>query len=455
MNPNPRFRAERKRWLLLLASTFLVFLVSPARQVSDSHYSMLLAAQLASHARFELDAYFRGDLRPDRHPGLRANGLPYQLREIRGHTYYLYPPGSSILSIPFVALLGTLGLSPVAPDGGYDKYGERWIQRILAALLMAGFTALVFSSARLVLPESWSLLVSLAVAFGSQVWSTASRGVWSHTWELLLLGVAVHHLLSNAVRGSRLSGALLSTALAWAYVTRPTAAISLVGVALYLLLWKREAIGAFLVGLVGWLGLFSAYSWVHFGTLLPLYFQPGRLGTESLMEGLLGNLFSPSRGLFVYVPWLIFIGYTLLSYRAALRPRALLALAAAVIAVHWFVASANPMWWGGHSYGPRLMIDVLPWQVLLTLAALRAWLNARETIAPRRLRWERRLAVASLAFAVLAQASGALSSKGGRWNLHPRNVDEQPSRVWDWSDPQFLAWHLHPRKRKAAPAAGK
>ncbi len=68
MNPNPRFRAERKRWLLLLASTFLVFLVSPVRQVSDSHYSMLLAAQLASHARFELDAYFRGDLRPDRHP---------------------------------------------------------------------------------------------------------------------------------------------------------------------------------------------------------------------------------------------------------------------------------------------------------------------------------------------------------------------------------------------------
>ena len=98
---------------------------------------------------------------------------------------------------------------------------------ILAALLMAGFTGLVFASARLVLPESWSLLLGLAVAFGTQVWSTASRGVWSHTWELLLLGVVVYHLLSNAVRGSRLSGMLLSTALAWAYVTRPTASISL------------------------------------------------------------------------------------------------------------------------------------------------------------------------------------------------------------------------------------
>ena len=455
MNPTQRFgaapataapRAERRRWLLLLGSTFLVFLVSPARQVTDSNFSMLLAAQLATHARFELDAYFRSDLTPDRHPGLIANGLPYQLREIRGHTYYVYPPGSSILSIPFVALLGSLGLSPVAPDGGYDRYGERRIQRILAALLMAGFTGLVFASARLVLPESWSLLLGLAVAFGTQVWSTASRGVWSHTWELLLLGVVVHHLLSNAVRGSRLSGMLLSTALAWAYVTRPTASISLAGVALYLLLWKREARWSFLAGLAGWLGLFATYSWVHFGTLLPPYFQPGRLGTGSLPEGLLGNLFSPSRGLFVYVPSLVFIGYVLLRYRTALRQRALLVLGAAVISAHWIVASANPMWWGGHCYGPRMMIEALNWQVVLAIAALRAWLDAHETIAPRRLRWERRLAAAALALAVAAQLGGAISSKGMRWNVHPRNVDEQSSRLWDWSDPQFLAWHLHRRK---------
>lgn len=125
MNPTPRFRTERKRWLLLLASTFLVFFVSPARQVSDSHYSMLLSAQLASHARFELDAYFRGDFSHDRHPGLRANGLPYQLRVIRGHTYYLYPPGSSILSIPFVALFGTLTSTPLQA-GASGAFCAEW-----------------------------------------------------------------------------------------------------------------------------------------------------------------------------------------------------------------------------------------------------------------------------------------------------------------------------------------
>jgi len=438
-------RAERRRWLLLLGLTFLVFLVSPARQVTDSNYSMLLSAQLAAHARFELDAYFRGELEPNRHPGMTAGGLPYQLRKIRGHIYYIYPPGSSLLSIPFVALIRPLGVSPVASDGGYDRYAERRIQRIVAALVMAGFTGLVFASARLALPASWSLWLSLAVALGTQVWSTASRGLWSHTWELLLLGIAVHHLLSNAMRGSRISGMLLSTVLAWAYFTRPTAATSIAGVAVYLLLWKREARCTFIAGLLGWLGLLAAYSWAHFGTLLPGYFHPGRLGVGNLLEGLLGNLFSPSRGLFVYVPSLVFIGYALLRYHALLRQRALLVLAAAVISAHWVAASANPMWWGGYCYGPRMMIDVLPWQALLAIAALRAWRDARETIAPRRLRWERRVAAAALALAVAAQAGGALSSRGMRWNTYPQSVDEQPSRVWDWSDPQFLSWRARRR----------
>jgi hypothetical protein len=34
---------------------------------------------------------------------------------------------------------------------------------------------------------------------------------------------------------------------------------------------------------------------------------------------------------------------------------------------------------------------------------------------------------------------GATDGRTALWNVIPINVDEKPERVWDWSDPQFLA----------------
>ena len=86
-----------------------LFLLSPNRQVTDSHFTMLLSESLLRHGSFALDRYFVKPLDASRLPRLRPNGLPSQIREEPdGHLYYFFPAGSSVLSVPFVALMNRL-----------------------------------------------------------------------------------------------------------------------------------------------------------------------------------------------------------------------------------------------------------------------------------------------------------------------------------------------------------
>ena len=54
----------------------------------------------------------------------------------------------------------------------------------LAAILMGGFAALSYFTARLLLTVPWSIVVALVSAFGTQVFSTASRSIVGHLGNL-------------------------------------------------------------------------------------------------------------------------------------------------------------------------------------------------------------------------------------------------------------------------------
>ena len=193
-------------WVILIL-TFIVFVCSPNQQVLDSNYSMLLSEHLYRTGSCVLDDFFRRPLPAPKYPGSAAGRLPYQIREIAGHVVYFFPAGSAVLSIPFVAGMNALGISAIAGDQTYNAEDERRIQGWLAPLLMAVFSVLVFRSARLVLPAGWSALVA---ALGSQVWSTASRAVWSHTWGILLLATVLYLALRAETTGRRLPSVVCS-----------------------------------------------------------------------------------------------------------------------------------------------------------------------------------------------------------------------------------------------------
>src|SRR5215207_9452042 len=108
---------------LIFALTLIVFLLSPVRQVTDSGYSMLLTQSLLDRGSFRLDHYSLPRHEPERNKTTNRYS-DYRLEASGGHVYYYYPPGSSVISAPFVALLNLFGLSAVGDENAYDQQGE-------------------------------------------------------------------------------------------------------------------------------------------------------------------------------------------------------------------------------------------------------------------------------------------------------------------------------------------
>jgi hypothetical protein len=433
---------------LIFACTAALFLGAHVHQLADSRYSMLLTESLLRRGSFTLDDYNWPPQTPRTQTGYVSYGEFYQLELVGGHIYYFFPPGSSLLSLPYVALLNACGISTVNPDGTYNQRGEMLIQASLAALLMAALAVVFFITSRLLLPRRLSVVVALGGALGTQVWSTASRALWSDTWGIFLLGLVILQLVADATGRARLRPLLLVTLLAWLYFVRPTYALPIIAVTIYIWLYRRTHFTAYALTGATWAALFVIYSLRHFGRPLPHYYSASRLRFEAFATAFAGNLFSPARGLLVYVPVLLFVIFLLLRYAHTLPLPRLVVLAALVVVAHLFVIAGFDPWWGGHSYGPRYTTGLVPWFVLLASNGLRGMLNAQARAHHAGARQHgRALAVcgaALLILSVLLNGRGAMAQATWWWNVRPANVDEHPERIWDWRDPQFLAREREP-----------
>lgn len=404
---------------------------------------MLLSQSLIHNHSFTLDNYSIPHYPPLAQDYANKNGLIYQLEWVDGHLYYFFPPGTSILSMPFVVVMNEFGVSAVNADGTYDLYGEILIEGIIAALLMATTTVLFFLTSRLVLPVSMSLIVAFGGALGTQVWSTASRALWSDSWGVLLFAIVIYLLLAAESKRRDIQPELLATLLSWAYFVRPTANLPILAITVYIAIWHRRQLLRYIVTGAVWLVLFIGYSFHLYGKPLPNYYLARRLSFGLFFQALGGHLISPSRGLLIYVPMLLFVAGLLIRYHRFIVERRLLWLSLFVIVAHMVVISGFDHWWGGFCYGPRLTTSLVPWFVLLAIVALHAWAKAKEqgSAAGTKIVWslQSAIGIVFLAASIFINARGAIARDTWIWNTLPANVDVQPDRLWNWRDPQMLA----------------
>lgn len=420
-----------------------VFLLSIVHQIADSQYSMLLSENLLYHRTFALDNYAIPRYEPKQQIGWVSDGDIYHLEYMNGHLYYFFPPGTSVLSAPFVAAMNGLGISAANPDGTYNPSNELILEKYLAAILMAGFGVTIYFTARLLLVRGWSILIALGSALGTQVWSTASRGMWADTWGLFLFGLVVWMLLANETGKHRLRPILLATLLAWTYFVRPTSAVAIIVITTYLFLsCPRRILVLYAATGAAWFGGFVLYSWYNFHQLLPNYYRASRLAFADFGEAFAGNLISPARGLIIFVPVLLFIAYLLLRYAHELTHRRLVAASLAIIVLHLISIAGFSPWYGGHCFGPRYTTGLVPWFVLLSILAIKAALawrkkyGTKEVALSRRLEWP--VGAVLLLLSMFINGKGAMSLRTARWNSTPVLVEERPERIWDWKDLQFL-----------------
>jgi hypothetical protein len=428
--------------------TSVIFLLSPVLQVEDSRFSLLVSESLLHRHTF--------DLSPNLPPfvtvmvtdqlEILSNVQYYQLLRVNRTIVYAYPPGGSILSIPLVALLNLSGLS-ASSNHRFNFDAEDAMQRIIAAFLMAALISIFFRAARLLLPLRWSILIALGAAFGTPVWSSLSRALWGQTWAVFLTGYLVYRLLEDSTSVRPLSGTIAATLASWIFFTRPTGAIVIIGVTVYLAVCRKQLLVPWLAAGTFWLICFVVFSFIVYRTLLPPYYYAHFLHPRYILEATIGILFSPSRGLFIFIPMTLWVLFLLMRNRGSIRYRALTSLAVGVSLGHLLLIASDIQWWGGFCYGPRLMSDLIPWLVLLAIIACDAEMHRRPSrFVPPGMpilsmsRWIKALGLLALVISIFMNGAGALSKDTLLWNVRDVNVDKHPEKIWDWKRPQFLAW---------------
>jgi hypothetical protein len=428
----------------LFVTTYLVFCVSPIINTSDSMYSMLLSESILQSGSTNLNQFHF----PDPVVELKTSTPPiddprnprsYQIAKVRGNIVYCYPNGSSILSVPFVALMNALGISPASADRSFNEAGELAIQKTLAALLMSLLTCIVFRTALIMLSPAPSVVIALGFAFGTQVFSTGTRALWSSTWFIFLGGLVAYHILSAEVERRSVQPIWLATVLSWIYFVRPTGAIAIACVSIYIFVCERGSFIRYATTGAAWLVGFVAYSWMTYGELIPGYYR-SRFGPREFWIGVYGNLLSPSRGLLIYVPALAFVIYLVVRYWKSLPQRHLAVLSIAAIAANLLAIAAYPCWWGGYCYGARLMMDALPWFAVLAILGCAAASVGRASVLSR---GELAIAMMLLALSFAINGRGAFSTATQQWSTVV-DIDKHPERALDWSYPQFAAGLVSP-----------
>ncbi len=396
----------------------LVILINVAARVpttgGDSYGTLLVADSLVRFGRFSLENYPREVL--DRYgPRIsQTNGLPF----------YYFPVGSSVLSVPLVGSARLLGVDVIAQDA--------LLQKVMASI-SSGLTMLLMLCIGFRWRKDWGSWVVPAIFwFGTAISTATGTAIESHNFAIVFALLAIDGVLRmNDDRSVKIWG-VIGFCLFCAYVTRPTFAIF----APFLLIWlftlsRTMAIKAGLV-LAVLLGSFVLFSLKVYGQPLPDYYLPKRLTGGDTGVALLGNLLSPSRGLFVFSSFIAVV-WLFPQQSGIQRGRGWLCVAIMWPLTHWLVVSRFPHWWGGHSYGPRLMIDCLPGLMLVTLSR---WPTLSTAMAGQ---VRSSILFISVVFSIFANSwQGMFNIYTAHWSNAP-DIDDYPNYIFDWKYPIFMA----------------
>ncbi len=335
------------------------------------------------------------------------------------HVCSVFPPGMGVLALPFFAPFVLTGWDPL--DLGLLVHGGH----VVAAIVEILATLVLWSLLRRFATPRWSLTLVLLYFLATSVRTVASQALWQHSGVHLAVTSALWLVLrEDAVPLSRelAAGVLLGLGA----VVRQTTALVAIGLHGF----RPARLLTMVVGVAIGVAPLLAYNDLAFGSPLEQGYGVKTFATP-IQTGLYGLLASPSRGLFVYTPYVIF---ALLALLRAWRWPGEVAGRLRGLSLAWIVAvvlySMYSEWWGGRVFGSRFLDDFAP----ILFVAL-AWGTSVGMLASRFARVLFGL-MAAWSF-VIFQAAAFLYDKS--WDTFPVNVNDDPSKLFNWTDPQWLA----------------
>jgi len=230
-------------------------------------------------------------------------------------------------------------------------------------------------------PPHWVLP---ALFFGSVLWPQARQTLWTN--QSSMVGIALFLLVAISLRDrARVpgagTGALLGLGLGQAVLSRPSALLLLLPLLAALAWERRDSLRRWLPALVAVALPFAGFclhdNLVHTGSpWIPPFAViaadiarvhgsgEGALSGNPVI-GVAGLLASPSRGLLVFSPWLLAL---IPGFRHSLKNPDPFRLALLIgVGCTLLVNGSYADWWGGDSWGPRRLQELLPALLLLGL----------------------------------------------------------------------------------------
>jgi hypothetical protein len=344
-----------------------------------------------------------------------------------GHTISLYPVVLPVLLAPlYLPAVGYLNLQGWT-DWRLDHVA-RLMEKLSASLVAALSASLLYLLLRRRVAAPIALLLTLAYAFGTTTWVISSQALWQHGMAELLVAGALLLLTGPCTTPRALAAGLLCGLIAG---NRPPDVILAAALGAYGLFWagRRAALLAAAAALP--VGLVLLYNLGVAGHFAGGY---GLMGSSAffqhdLLSGLGGLLFSPTRGLFVFSPFLLFL---VLAWRHLLSDRGerglTLALSAGVVLQVLLYAKTD--WRTGMSWGPRYLTDLLPllvWMLAPVVASLRGF--------------------GRVCFLLAVGAAVAIEAIGAFWYTGATDSalfavaggPHQMRAAWDWRNAPFVA----------------
>jgi hypothetical protein len=279
----------------------------------------------------------------------------------------------------------------------------------------------------------WGFPLAIAFAFGTNTWMISSQALWQHGTGELLIGLA---LLLVVATGSPIRIALLGAVCVLMAANRPPDGL-IAGAFLLFTVWSRRRNALWLLaGAAVPLAALLYYNLDFIGHVAGGY-ALGKGANKDFFKlnwsGVAGLLVSPTRGLLVFCPFLVFVPLGLIQrFRTSNSKGLAVALSVAVAAQFLLYSQAD--WRAGVSWGPRWLTDVLP--ILM-------WMLAPAPLILRPL--IRVLLILAMAASVGVQTVGAFwYTKASDAQIFAGNPASM-SAAWNPRNVPFLTELRHPR----------
>jgi hypothetical protein len=325
-------------------------------QTADYAQEVWVSAAMAAGRGFAVDGL---------QPG--GPGAPQVGRD--GRAYAAHDLGSSLLLYPLAALL------PDAHRNGLPTDRLLFLSAFLAPVV-AALTVALFADLLLELGVTTRsvIVTSLLYAFGTLIWPFAhiSFDVTPTALFVLLAVCFLARLHRKAIQLRWTSAA--GVAMAWAVLIRIDAVVIALAMTVAILdrAWRERRqvarattmVLAWALPVAGAVGVYLWYNWQRFGSVFDSGHNadPNAHLTGSVPLGVVGQLFSPGRGLLFFSPLVIVAAF---GWRKLLHRNRLVAIASSTAIVGCILAhAALENWSGEDTWGPRYLVPVAALAVL-------------------------------------------------------------------------------------------